>query len=99
MSASGGAMVRGNTLFPNKGAPADESSFTETEDTLNYPRGYHDALENTKKALTMVDKGEMKGDTIETVDWTGPVAFQDSYQEITHSTQTAVPTYLAGGTV
>ena len=83
-------MVRGNTLFSNKGAPADESSFRETEDTLNYPRGYHDALENTK----MVDKGEMKGDTIETVDWTGPVAFQDSYQEITHSTQTAVPTEL-----
>ena len=79
MSAGGGAMVRGNTLSSNKGATADESLFTETGDTLNYPRGYHDALQNTKKALTIVDKGEMEGDTIETVDWARPLAFQDSY--------------------
>ena len=72
MSAGGGAMVRGNTLSSNKGASADESLFTETRDSLNYPRGYHDALENMKKALTMVGKGEMEGNTIETVDWTRP---------------------------
>ena len=59
MSAGGGAMVRGNTLSSNKGAPADKSLFTETGDTLNDPGGYHDALQNTKKALIMVEKGEM----------------------------------------
>ena len=36
----------------------------------------------------MVDKGEMEGDTIEMVDWARPIAFQDSYQKITDSTQT-----------
>ena len=35
----------------------------------------------------MVDKGEMKGDTIEMVDWARPLAFQDLYQKITDSTQ------------
>ena len=44
----GGAMVRGNTLSSNKSAFADKSSFTEAKDTLNYPRGYHDALQNKK---------------------------------------------------
>ena len=47
----------------------------------------------------MVDKGEMEVDTIETVDWARPLAFQDSYQKITHSTQTAAPIYLICGTV
>ena len=49
MSTGAGAMVCRNTLSSNKGAPAGESSFTETGDTLNYPREYHDVLENTKK--------------------------------------------------
>ena len=99
MSAGGGAMVRGNTLSSNKCAPTEESLFTKTRDTLNYPRVYHDALQNTKKALTMVDKSGMVGDTIETVDWARPLNSEDSYQKITHSTQTAAPTYLTGGTV
>ena len=99
MSTGGGAMVRKNNLSFNKGAPAHESSFTDTRDTLNYPRGYHDALQNMKKALTMVNKVEMEVDTVETVDWARPLAFQDSYQKITHSKQTAAPTYLTGGTV
>ena len=66
---------------------------------MNHPRGYYDALQNTKKALTMVDKREMEGDTIETVDWARPLAFQDSCQKITRSTQTVAPTYLTDGTV
>ena len=33
MSAGGGAMVRGNALTSNKGAPTDESNFTHTGDT------------------------------------------------------------------
>ena len=69
-------MVLGNTVSSNKGAPADENLFTETGDTLNYPRGYHDALQNPKKTLTMVDKSEMEGDTIKTVDWARPLAFE-----------------------
>ena len=99
MSASTGAIVRGNTLSSNKSAPTNKSSFRETGDTLNYPRVYHDALENTKKALTMVDKGEMECDTIETICCTRSLAFQDSYQKITHLTQAAAPSYLTGGTI
>ena len=40
MSAGGGAMVRGNALTSNKGAPADEGNFTHTRDTLNYPTDF-----------------------------------------------------------
>ena len=73
MGVGGAAMVCGNTLSSNKGAPADETPFTETKDTLNYPGGYHNVLENTKNALTLVDKCEMEGYTIETVDWARPL--------------------------
>ena len=41
----------------------------------------------------------MEGDTIETVHWARPLAFQDLQEKITHSTQTAAPTYWTGGTV
>ena len=41
----------------------------------------------------------MEGDTIETVDWARLLPFQDSYQKITHSMQTAAPSYLTGGIV
>ena len=49
VSVGGGAMVHGNTLSSNKGTPADKSLFTETGNTLNYPRGYHDACKTRKK--------------------------------------------------
>ena len=32
MGVGGGAMVCGNTLSSNKGAPADETPFTETKE-------------------------------------------------------------------
>ena len=40
MSAGGGAMVKENALTSNKGAPAAQSNFTHTGDTLNYPTDF-----------------------------------------------------------
>ena len=50
MSAGGSTMVRGNTLTSNKGAPADESNFTNTGDTLNYPTDFDETYNNPMKA-------------------------------------------------
>ena len=49
VTVCGGAMVCGNTLSSNKGTPANKSLFTETGDTLNYPRGHQDACKTRKK--------------------------------------------------
>ena len=45
----------------------------------------------------MIDKGKV--DVSDTLDWTKPLNFQDSYEKISPSKQTAEATYLAGGTV
>ena len=68
MSAGSGAMVRGNALTSNKGAPADESNFTHTGDTLNYPADFHETYNNAKKAMQMIDKGELDGETVRSAD-------------------------------
>ena len=43
MSAGSGAMVIGSMLTTRKGAPANESNFTKTGNTLNYPTNFEDA--------------------------------------------------------
>ena len=46
-----------------------------------------------------MDKREMESSTIKMIDWAKPLAFQDLYPKVTHSTQTAAPTYVTGETV
>ena len=46
----------------------------------------------------MVDKGKSEGETIQIIDWARPLAFQDSYEKMDHTTQIAAATYLPGGT-
>ena len=75
MSVGSGAMVTGSMLTTRKGAPANESNFTKTGDTLNYPTNFEDAQVNAKKALQMVEKGKMEGETTATVDWVQPLKF------------------------
>ena len=99
MSAGVGAMVRGNALTSNKGAPADESNFTNTEDTLKYPTDFDETYNNAKKAMQMIDKGELDGETVGSVDWAKPIKFQDAYKRITPEVQTATSSYLRGGAV
>ena len=99
MNARGGAMVRGNAQTSNKGAPAHESNFTNTEDTLKYPTDFDETYDNAKKAMQMIDKGELDGETVGSVDWAKPIKFQDTYKRITPEVQTATSSYLRGGSV
>ena len=99
MSAGVGAMVRGNALTSNKGAPADESNFTHTGDTLNYPPDFNETYNNAKKAMQMIDKGELDGETVGSVNWVKLIKFQDTYKRITPEVQTATSSYLTEGTV
>ena len=99
MNARGSAMVRGNAQTSNKGAPADKSNFTNTEDTLKYPTDFNETYDNAKKAMQMIDKGELDGETVGSVDWAKPIKFQDTYKRITPEVQTATSSYLRGGSV
>ena len=99
MNARGGAMVRGNAQTSNKGAPADESNFTNTEDTLKYPTDFDETYDNAKKAMQMIDKGELDGETVGSADWVKPIKFPDTCKRITPEVQTAASSYLTGGTV
>ena len=91
--------LRGNALTSNKGAPADESNFTHRGDTLNYPTDFDETYSNAKKAVQMIDKGELDGETVASVDWAKPIKFQDTYKRITSEVKTTTSSYLAGGTV
>ena len=99
MSAGGGAMVRGNALTSNKGAPADESNFTHTGNTLNYLTDFNETYNNARKAVQMIDKGELGGETVGSADWAEPIKFQDTFKRIMPEVQTATSSYLTRGTV
>ena len=99
MSAGGRAIVRGNALTSNKGAPTDKSNFTHTGDTLSYPTDFDETYNNAKKAMQMIDKDELDGETVGSVDWVKPIKFQDSCKRITPEVQTAASSYLTGGNV
>ena len=99
MSACGSAMVRVSAISSGKDAPVNENAFTEQGDSLNYPRNYHDALKNTENFIRLIDKEEVEEDVLNTLDWAKTLNFQDSYDIISPSKQTAEATYLTGGTV
>ena len=84
MSVGGGAMVHGNTLSSNKGYPRRQKFVYGNRRHLELSKRVPRCVQNTKKALVMVDKGKMESDTIEMVDWARLSAFQDSNQKINH---------------
>ena len=94
MSAGGGAMVRVSALTSNKGAPADESNFTHTGDTLNYTTDFDETYSSAKKAVQMTDKGELDRETVGLVDRAKPIKFQDTYKRIMPKVQMATSGYL-----
>ena len=65
MSAGGSAMVRGNTLSSNKGAPANEGAFSETGGSLNYPRNYHEVYKNMQTVTDLFDNGKVEDDRMD----------------------------------
>ena len=83
MSAGGGDKVRGNALTSSKRALADESHFKHTGATLNYPIDFDETYNNAKKAVQMIDEGELYGETACLGDWAKPIKFQDKYKRIT----------------
>ena len=56
-------------------------------------------MKNTETIIRLVNKGEIEEDILDTLDWAKPLNFQDSYEKISPSKQTAEATYLTGGTV
>ena len=46
MSAGRGTMVCGNVLSANKGAPANERTFTERNEAVDAPRNFKEARTN-----------------------------------------------------
>ena len=49
--------------------------------------------------MQMIDKGELDGETVGSVNWVKLIKFQDTYKRITPEVQTATSSYLTGGTV
>ena len=97
MSAGGSAMVTENALTSNKGAPAAESNFTHIGDILNYLTDFDETYyNNVKKAMQMIDNGELDGKTVGSLDWMKPINFHDKYKRITPEVQTATSSYLTG---
>ena len=47
----------------------------------------------------MIDKGQLDGETVGSVDWGKPIKFQDTYKRMTPEVQTATSSYLTGGIV
>ena len=99
MSAGGGAMIRGSIISSNKGAPAREGAFTERNDGVDYPRHFDEAYKNMEALNEILDKGEVREDVLNTIEWEKPINFQNEYDAIVPTKQTAESTYLSSGTV
>ena len=99
MSAGGGAMIRGSTTSSNRGASAREGAFTERNDGVDYPRHFDEAYKNMEALNEILDKGEVREDVLNTIEWEKPINFQNEYDAIVPTKQTAESTYLSSGTV
>ena len=66
---------------------------------LNYPTNFDETCNTSKKAVQMIDKGELDGETVGSVDWAKPIKFQDTYKRVMPEIQTAPSSYVTGGTV
>ena len=99
MSAGGSAMVRGNTLLSNNGAPANEDAFTETGGSLNYPRNYNEAYKNMQTVTDLFGNGVVEEELAipGQLEWAKPSNLFN--EKITSVRQIAESSYLSSGTV
>ena len=99
MSADGGPMIRGSIISSNKGAPAREGAFTERNDGVDYTRCSDETYKNMEALNGMLDKGEVREDVLNTMEWAKPINFQNKFDAIVPTKQIAERTYLSSSTV
>ena len=99
MSAGGGTMIRGSIISSNKGAPAREGAFTERNDGVDYTRCSDETYKNMEALNGMLDKGEVREDVLNTMEWAKPINFQNKFDAIVPTKQIAERTYLSSSTV
>ena len=68
-------MIRGSTISSNKGAPAIEGAFTERNDGVDYPRHLDEVYKSMEALNEMLDKGEVRGDVLNSIEWAKPTNF------------------------
>ena len=79
MSAGGGTMARGNMLSANKGALANERTFTERNEAVDAPRSFKEARTNVGITNDMVLNGNTREDLLDVYPELKPLTFQDKF--------------------
>ena len=87
------------TISSNKGAPVREGAFTERNDWVDYPRRFDEAYKNMEALNEMLDKGEVREDVLNSIEWAKPINFQKEIDAIVPIKQIAESTYLSSDTV
>ena len=87
MSAGRKTMVRGNVLSANKGAPANERTFTERNEAVDAPRNFKEARTNVGL------NGNAQEDLLDAYTELKLLTFQDKFSLIEKPIQPAKSTH------
>ena len=93
MSAGGGTMARGNMLSANKGALANERTFTERNEAVDAPRSFKEARTNVGIINDMVLNRSAREDLLDAYPELKPLTFQEKFSSIVKIIQPAESTY------
>ena len=93
MSAGGGTMARGNMLSANKGALANERTFTERNEAVDAPRSFKEARTNVGIINDMVLNRSAREDLLDAYPELKPLTFQEKFSSIVKTIQPAESTY------
>ena len=94
MSAGGGTMARGNMLSANKGALANERTFTERNEAVDAPRSFKEARTNVGIINDMVLNRSARQDLLDAYPELKPLTFQEKFSSIVKTIQPAESTYI-----
>ena len=94
MSAGGGTMARGNMLSANKGALANERTFTERNEAVDAPRSFKEARTNVGIINDMVLNRSAREDLLDAYPELKPLMFQEKFSSIVKTIQPAESTYI-----
>ena len=94
MSAGGGTMARGNMLSANKGALANERTFTERNEAVDAPRSFKEARTNVGIINDMVLNRSAREDLLDAYPELKPLTFQEKFSSIVKTIQPAESTYI-----
>ena len=93
MSAGGGTMACGNMLSANKGALANERTFTERNEAVDAPRSFKEARTNVGIINDMVLNRSAREDLLDAYPELKPLTFQEKFSSIVKTIQPAESTY------